>query len=159
MTTPFSRIPQFAVIVAGGSGNRMGAAVAKQFLPIAGVPVLIHTINRFLEYSPDIELILVLPEKDLPTWEDLCRQYHFQQPLQVVTGGTTRFQSVRNGLHAITAEEGLVAIHDGVRPFVPVQTIRESFAVAYQQGCAVAAVAPKDSIRMLAPPPRPRRGS
>ncbi len=142
-------LPQFAVIVAGGSGTRMGGDVPKQFLPVAGLPVLMHTLRRFHDHSPALTLILVLPGKDVPYWEELCRTYHFSVPVTVVTGGNTRFQSVKNGLGAIAAQEGLVAIHDGVRPLVPRATIDESFRVAYEKGCAVAAVALKDSIRAV----------
>ena len=144
-------LPQFAVIVAGGSGVRMGGDVPKQFLPVAGLPVLMHTLRRFHDYSPRLSIILVLPGKDVPYWEELCRQYGFTLPVTVVTGGNTRFQSVKNGLAAIAAEEGLVAIHDGVRPLVPQATIEESFRVADEKGCAVAAVALKDSIRSVSP--------
>ena len=147
----YTALPQFAVIVAGGSGVRMGGGVPKQFLPVAGLPILMHTLRRFHDYSPALSIILVLPGKDLPYWEELCRTYAFGAPVTVVKGGDTRFRSVQNGLAAIKAEEGLVAIHDGVRPLVPLATIDESFRVAYQQGCAVAAVALKDSIRVMAP--------
>jgi 2-C-methyl-D-erythritol 4-phosphate cytidylyltransferase len=143
-------LPQFAVIVAGGSGLRMGADLPKQFLPVAGLPIVMHTLNRFAEYSAALSIILVLPVKDIPFWEKLCRKHVFTLPVTVVPGGNTRFQSVKNGLDAITAEEGLVAIHDGVRPLVPVATIAESFRVAYSTGCAVAAVPLKDSIRSVA---------
>ncbi len=151
MTTPLDLTPQFAIIVAGGSGNRMGTSVPKQFLPVGGVPILMHTLTRFFEYSPAVQLILVLPQKDQSVWEKLCERHHFQLPLKIVAGGATRFQSVKQGLAAIEAAEGLVAIHDGVRPFVPVHTIRESFEVAYQGNGAVAAVALKDSIRLVTP--------
>jgi 2-C-methyl-D-erythritol 4-phosphate cytidylyltransferase len=145
----YNSLPQFAVIVAGGSGVRMGGGVAKQFLPVAGLPILMHTLRRFHDYSPAMSIILVLPGNDMPYWQELCRQYAFSVPVQVVTGGNTRFQSVKNGLAAVGAEEGLVAIHDGVRPLVPLATIDESFRVAHQKGCAVAAVALKDSIRVV----------
>ena len=145
----YQALPQFAVIVAGGSGTRMGGDVAKQFLPVAGLPVLMHTLRRFHGHSPALSIILVLPAKDVAYWEELCRQYAFAVPVTVVTGGNSRFQSVRNGLDAIGAEEGLVAIHDGVRPLVPPATIDESFRVAHHKGCAVAAVALKDSIRLV----------
>ena len=145
----YNALPTFAVIVAGGSGTRMGGDVPKQFLPVAGLPILMHTLRRFHDYSPALSIILVLPGKDVPYWEELCRTYGFSVPVTVVAGGSTRFQSVRNGLGAIAAEEGLVAIHDGVRPLVPLATIDESFRVAFEKGCAVAAVALKDSIRVV----------
>ncbi len=106
-----------------------------------------HTLQRFWEYADQIHLILVLPANDFALWDELCRQYAFDLPIQKVTGGTTRFQSVKNGLDTIVGKEGVVAVHDGVRPFVTVETIRQSFEVAQQKGCAVTAIALKDSIR------------
>jgi 2-C-methyl-D-erythritol 4-phosphate cytidylyltransferase len=147
----YNSLPQFAVIVAGGSGIRMGGGVPKQFLPVAGLPVLMHTLRRFHNYSPALSIILVLPGKDVAYWEELCRTYAFSVPVTVVAGGNTRFQSVKNGLGGIAAKEGLVAIHDGVRPLVPLSTIAQSFRVAYEKDCAVAAVALKDSIRLVKP--------
>jgi len=129
----------------------MGTDVPKQFLPVGGLPILMHTLRRFRAYSENLSVILVLPAKDLPYWDDLCQRYSFKLPFTLVTGGSSRFQSVSNGLAAITAAEGLVAIHDGVRPLVPVATIAESFRVAHEKGCAVAAVPLKDSIRSVEP--------
>jgi len=138
--------------VAGGSGSRMQTELPKQFLRLGNLPILMHTIRRFAEPSEGslfgTPTIVVLPERDFPTWERLCREHRFDVPVQVVAGGDTRFQSVRNGLQALSGD-GLVAIHDGVRPFVSSQIIEQSFAVAAQRGSAVAAVALKDSVRMV----------
>ena len=109
---------EHAIIVAGGKGTRLKSAVPKQFLELNGLPVLMHTINAFYRYAPDINVILVLPERDLDTWTALCKQYQFNQKVLIQTGGDTRFQSVRNGLKLIDNAEGLVAIHDGVRPLI-----------------------------------------
>jgi 2-C-methyl-D-erythritol 4-phosphate cytidylyltransferase len=142
----------YAIIVAGGTGSRMKSpGVPKQFLPIGGLPVLMHTIWQFYQFSASIKIIVVLPEKDIPIWQDLCLKYNFSPPLSIVSGGETRFQSVQNGLHTITETEGLVAIHDGVRPFVSLTTIGQSFEVAQKEGCAIAVVPLKDSIRQLSP--------
>lgn len=138
-----------AVLVAGGKGSRMGGSVSKQYLPIGGKPVLMHTLQRFHEADPTIFLILVLPEPDFPIWEKLCEEYQFTIPHQVIAGGNSRFQSVRNGLDALPFEDGLVAIHDGVRPFVNREVILESFAEAEKSGSAIAVVDLKDSIRKL----------
>jgi 2-C-methyl-D-erythritol 4-phosphate cytidylyltransferase len=127
----------------------MKTVLPKQFLPVGGRPVLMHTIGQFYQFSSSINIILVLPQKDIPVWENLCREYAFTLPYTVVAGGTTRFSSVQNGLHTIAGEEGLVAIHDGVRPFVSLQTIKLSFEVAQQAGCAIAVVPLKDSIRQI----------
>lgn len=140
---------KYVIIVAGGSGSRMQTALPKQFIKIGGLPVLMHTILRFYHFSAEISIILVLPEQQIITWSNLCKEYNFNIPVQVVAGGPTRFHSVQNGLLAIPGDEGLVAVHDGVRPFVSSETIRESFEVATQKGCAVAVVPLKDSIRTV----------
>lgn len=129
----------------------MGIHTPKQFLPIGGLPILMHTIRRFRSYAAHLQIILALPTEQIPVWAALCTQYRFDEPVAVVAGGKTRFQSVRNGLAHITAEEGLVAVHDGVRPFVTTDIIRNSFETAEQSGSAVTCVALKDSARLLHP--------
>lgn len=138
-----------AIIVAGGKGTRMGGSISKQYLPIGGKPVLMHTLSTFYEVDPSMKLILVIPELDFNFWEELCFQYQFKIPHVLVSGGSSRFQSVRKGLDSLTWEEGLVAIHDGVRPFVNKEVIANSFTEAQKSGSAVAVVALKDSIRKL----------
>ncbi|MBC6368119.1 2-C-methyl-D-erythritol 4-phosphate cytidylyltransferase [Algoriphagus sp. AK58] len=136
-----------AILVAGGRGTRMGAQISKQYLPIGGRPVLMHTLEAFFQADPNIQLVLVLPKDDFGFWRNLCEEYRFDLKHQVVAGGESRFQSVRNGLQAITFDKGLVAIHDGVRPFVNQEVIRESFAQAERTGSAIAVVTLKDSLR------------
>ena len=150
----------FAIIVAGGSGSRMKSDVSKQFLLLNGKPILQHTIERFLavkipksanpqaEISP-VQIILVLPARDLLIWQTLCEQHNFYPPVQTVVGGSSRFQSVRNGLQAIDVENGIVAVHDGVRPFVTPEIIQNSFETAARTGSAVTCVPVKDSIRVI----------
>ncbi len=138
-----------AILVAGGKGTRMGGPVSKQYLPIGGKPVLMHTLEAFSRYSPEIYLILVLPANDFTFWQKLCQEYQFTLPHQVIGGGASRFQSVKNGLNALPFDEGLVAIHDGVRPFVHSGVIRESFEEAGRSGSAIAVVPLKDSIRKV----------
>ncbi|RAI85839.1 2-C-methyl-D-erythritol 4-phosphate cytidylyltransferase [Algoriphagus yeomjeoni] len=138
-----------AILVAGGKGTRMGGPVAKQYMPVAGKPVLMRTLSVFHKVDPTIDLILVLPESDFLYWEDLCAQFKFKIPHRLVAGGNSRFQSVRNGLHSLSTDTKLVAIHDGVRPFVAESVISESFEVAEQAGSAIAVIALKDSIRKL----------
>lgn len=140
---------KFAIIVAGGSGTRMGSPISKQYLEIGGKPILMHTLEVFYKTLPEIDLILVIPEKDFGFWGELCQNYRFSVPHSVVRGGNSRFQSVKNGLDSIHLEEGIVAIHDGVRPFVNPEVIRESFEVAKKSGSAIAVVALKDSLRKL----------
>ncbi|MDE0560164.1 2-C-methyl-D-erythritol 4-phosphate cytidylyltransferase [Algoriphagus sp. NF] len=138
-----------AVLVAGGRGTRMGAPISKQYLPIAGLPILMHTLSVFHQVDSAIELILVIPKDDFAYWKELCLKFQFRIPHQLIAGGNSRFQSVKNGISAISFEEGLVAIHDGVRPFVNESVIQESFDKAAETGSAVAVVALKDSIRKL----------
>lgn len=140
---------RFAVIVAGGSGLRMGSDTPKQFLPIGNAPILMHTIKRFFTSNELVNVILVLPEEQMDRWHQLCEKYSFSIPHLIVSGGKNRFQSVRNGLNSIGVNEGLVAIHDGVRPFISKRIIEESFKVAHEKGNAVAAVELKDSIRLM----------
>ncbi|MDJ1468110.1 2-C-methyl-D-erythritol 4-phosphate cytidylyltransferase [Xanthocytophaga flava] len=140
---------EYVIIVAGGSGSRMRSDIPKQFLEVRGLPILMHTIRRFYEYSQHIQIVLVLPVEQLETWENLREKYTFTIDVKVVIGGKTRFQSVRNGLQIIDNLESMVAIHDGVRPFVPIGVIQRSFQVAKEKGSAVAAVSLKDSIRQV----------
>ncbi|HPT22018.1 MAG TPA: 2-C-methyl-D-erythritol 4-phosphate cytidylyltransferase, partial [Bacteroidales bacterium] len=138
----------YAIIVAGGSGKRMGAEVPKQFLELAGRPVLMHTIERFKLFNDAIEIITVLPENQLRHWIELQKKYSFTIPHTLVKGGSSRFFSVRNGLKFISSP-GLVAIHDGVRPFVSIDTIKRCFETAEKLGNAIPVVSPFDSFRIL----------
>lgn len=127
----------------------MKSAVPKQFLLLNGKPVLQHTIERFLAFSDALTLILVLPQRDMATWAALCDKHSFYPAIQTVAGGQTRFQSVKNGLRAIKATDGLVAVHDGVRPFVSAEVIQNSFETAALTGSAVVCVPAKDSVRLV----------
>ena len=138
----------YVVIVAGGSGKRMGAEIPKQFLELVGKPVLMHTIERFKAFNEAIEIITVLPENQLRYWYELQKKYSFTVPQTLVKGGSTRFYSVRNGLKFVNVP-GLVAIHDGVRPFVSVDTIKRCFETAEKLGNAIPVISLSDSIRML----------
>lgn len=140
---------RYAVIVAGGSGSRMGTDTPKQFLPIGNAPILMHTIKRFFTSAEQVNIVLVLPEEQVERWHQLCQKYSFSIPHLIVFGGKTRFQSVRNGLNSIGDSDGLVAIHDGVRPFISKRIIEEAFHTAKEKGNAVASVQMKDSIRLL----------
>jgi 2-C-methyl-D-erythritol 4-phosphate cytidylyltransferase len=138
----------YVVIVAGGSGKRMGAEIPKQFLELAGKPVLMHTIERFKAFNETIEIITVLPENQLRHWCELQNKYSFSVPQTLVKGGSVRFYSVRNGLKFVNVP-GIVAIHDGVRPFVSVDTIKRCFEEAEKSGNAIPVISPADSLRML----------
>jgi 2-C-methyl-D-erythritol 4-phosphate cytidylyltransferase len=138
---------EYVVIVAGGSGSRMKSEIPKQFLPIKGLPVLMHTIKAFYDYNKSIKIIVVLPASDLKIWEELCEVYNFSLPLKIAVGGKTRFQSVKNGLDMINTD-GVVAIHDGVRPLVNTEIISASFQIASLHGSAISAVRLTESIRV-----------
>ena len=138
----------YVVIVAGGKGLRMGGEKPKQFQDLKGRPVLMHTLERFREALPDGKLILVLPESWMTMWRDLCRRHAFSVDHELVKGGDTRFHSVKNGLDAIRGEEGVVAVHDGVRPFVAVDVIRECVKQALTGACVVPVIAPVESVRL-----------
>lgn len=133
------------IIVAGGSGSRMNQALPKQFTLIHKVPVLVYTIRAFLLFDSSIHIVLVLPQSHLDTWEAIRNEYLGNVPIEVVIGGSTRYQSVENGLSRIT--EGLVAIHDAVRPCVSQQCISATFHSANLHGSGIPCVALKDSIR------------
>ena len=112
-----------AIIFAGGSGVRMGAGIPKQFLEIGGKPILRHTIERFQAFDPKTEIILVLPDAQKDWWRNYCRTTGFLERYTMVSGGITRFHSVQNAL-AYVKDEGVVAIHDGVRPLVSADLVR-----------------------------------
>lgn len=136
---------RYAIIVAGGRGLRMGGELPKQFLPLCGKPVLMRTLELFEgEVS---QIILVLPEDHIPFWEELCERYHFTLPHTVALGGETRFHSVRSGLSHLP-QEGLVAVHDGVRPLVSSALIRRSFEEAERSGAALPTCPVTDSLRL-----------
>jgi 2-C-methyl-D-erythritol 4-phosphate cytidylyltransferase len=136
-----------ALIVAGGKGTRIKSVLPKQFIELNGKPILLHTIEAFLRYSDKIKIVLVLPEDDFEIWNDISKKFNFTYPIILQKGGETRFQSVKNGLSKIEGE-GLVAIHDGVRPLVSEDIIGASFRLAAVHQSAVAAVRLKESIRM-----------
>jgi len=138
----------YVVIVAGGTGKRMGVDIPKQFLELAGKPVLMHTIEKFRNFDSSIEIITVLPENQLRYWNDLQKRYSFDIPHTLVKGGRHRFISVRHGLEFVS-EQGLVAIHDGVRPLVSLETIRRCFEAAAQYGNAIPVISVNDSVRLV----------
>ncbi|HEX2967997.1 MAG TPA: 2-C-methyl-D-erythritol 4-phosphate cytidylyltransferase [Bacteroidales bacterium] len=138
----------YALIVAGGSGKRMGSEIPKQFLELGGRPLLMHTIERFSQYNPDIEFITVLPENQIRRWIELQKKYDFKIIQTMVKGGESRFHSVKNGLEFVDIP-GLVAIHDGVRPFVSIDTIKRCFDTAALLGNAVPVIPPSDTLRLM----------
>lgn len=136
------------IIVAGGSGKRMGGPIPKQFLLLKGKPLLCWTIEAFHRYDPAMPIIVVLPEQHIPIWKALCIGHHFHVPHETVAGGEERFHSVRNGL-ALVKHDGLVAVHDGVRPLVSVELIDRCFRAAEAHGAAIPVVPIHSSVREL----------
>ncbi|WP_439585800.1 2-C-methyl-D-erythritol 4-phosphate cytidylyltransferase [Dyadobacter bucti] len=140
---------EYAIIVAGGSGSRMKSEIPKQFLKVNGLPVLAHTIRAFRNYSHDLNIIVVLPKDQFFAWHELCELHTFKEKYDLISGGETRFHSVRNGLKSITASSGLVAVHDGVRPVISREIIQDCFMKAAEHGTAIVSVRLKDSIRNI----------
>lgn len=139
---------KFALIVAGGSGTRMQSTLPKQFLPVLGKPVLMHTIRVFHQFDPNMEIIVVLPKSQFETWNKLCKQFNFSISVTLVQGGDTRFASVKNGLKQIN-ENGIVFIHDGVRPLVSEQTLNNCLETALEKGNALPVVPVSESVRFV----------
>lgn len=140
----------YIIIVAGGKGLRMGGDVPKQFLPIGGKPVLMHTLQRFRDYSEELQIILVLPREQQEYWKDLCKEYGFTVEHRVADGGATRFHSVQNGLALIPDDaQGVVGVHDGVRPFVSLDVIARCYETARQTGTAIPVVPVVETLRHI----------
>lgn len=137
---------KFALIVAGGSGNRMKNIVPKQFIELNSRPVLMHTFDVFCNYDSQIEFILVLPKNQINFWKRLCERHNFKTKHNLAFGGKTRFHSVKNGLDLIE-EEGIVFIHDGVRPTVSVQTIQNCYNTTIEKGNALPVIPVNESVR------------
>ncbi|ARS39504.1 2-C-methyl-D-erythritol 4-phosphate cytidylyltransferase [Sphingobacteriaceae bacterium GW460-11-11-14-LB5] len=138
----------YAIIVAGGSGNRMQTETPKQFLLLKNLPVLMHTIKAFAQSDTQPKILLVLNKDQQAYWFRLCEEFNFHVPHQVIDGGTERFHSVKNAIHAIE-EESYVAIHDAVRPLVSKSLIDNCFKAAELQGNVITAVQSSDSVRLL----------
>lgn len=136
------------IIVAGGSGKRMGTNVPKQFLLLKSKPVLMHTISCFYCYNNEIDIVVVLPKEHISVWQQLCVEHNFNIKHQIAEGGTERFYSVKNGLEKIT-HKGVVAIHDGVRPLVSKETIARSFNKASETGAAIPVMPVIETLRKI----------
>ena len=140
----------YVIIVAGGKGLRMGSDIPKQFMNLGGKPILMRTIDCFRQYSHNIRIILVLPEAHQRYWQELCAEYHFDTPHEVVCGGETRFHSVSNGLAAIPDDTtGVVGVHDGVRPFVNPDMIKRLYDAAQEKGAAIPVTPVIETLRSV----------
>ena len=140
----------YIIIVAGGKGLRMGSDIPKQFLPIGGKPVLMRTLERFRAYSSALHIILVLPEAQQDYWRQLCEEYHFDVEHQIANGGQTRFHSVQNGLALVSDDaEGVVGVHDGVRPFPSIEVIRNCYETAREKKAVIPVIPVVETVRHL----------
>jgi len=140
----------YIIIVAGGKGLRMGSDIPKQFLPIGGKPVLMRTLERFREYSPTLQIILVLPQAQQEYWNQLCKDYNFEVEYVLADGGETRFHSVQNGLAKIPDDaEGVVGVHDGVRPFPSIDVIRNCYETARTAKAVIPVISVVETVRHL----------
>ncbi|KAA6309081.1 2-C-methyl-D-erythritol 4-phosphate cytidylyltransferase, partial [termite gut metagenome] len=139
---------KYALIVAGGKGLRMGSKLPKQFLPIGKKAVLMYTIEAFYTYDSEVKIILVLPEEQQSLWKQLCDDACFAIPHTVVSGGETRYQSVKNGL-ALIKENGLVGVHDGVRPLVSPEVIARCYKEAESKKAVIPVIDIIETVRKV----------
>ena len=157
----------YVIIVAGGKGLRMGSDIPKQFLPIGGRPVLMRTLERFRQYSPTLQIILVLPKAQQEYWKALCQEYNFPLPQTtpipqkrggesvacsylLADGGETRFHSVQHGLALIPDDaEGVVGVHDGVRPFPSIDVIHNCYETAREKKAVIPVIPVVETVRHL----------
>ena len=140
----------YVIIVAGGKGLRMGSDVPKQFLPIGGKPVLMRTIERFREYAENLQIILVLPKTQQDYWQQLCKEHDFQVEYLLTDGGETRFHSVQHGLALIPDDaEGVVGVHDGVRPFPSIEVIHRCYETARTAKAVIPVIPVVETVRHL----------
>jgi 2-C-methyl-D-erythritol 4-phosphate cytidylyltransferase len=147
----------YIIIVAGGKGLRMGTDIPKQFLPIGGKPVLMRTLERFREYSKELQMILVLPKAQQDYWHQLCEEYHFNVEYMLADGGETRFHSVQNGLALVPDDaEGVVGVHDGVRPFPSVDVIRNCYKAAQEKKAVIPVIPVVETLRHITEGTKPR---
>jgi len=143
-------VRDYIIVVAGGKGLRMGSDIPKQFLPIGGKPVLMRTLERFREYSDDLQIILVLPESQQEYWQELCKKYDFKVKYLLANGGQTRFHSVQNGLAMVPDDaEGVVGVHDGVRPFPSIGVIRNCYETARIAKAVIPVIPVVETVRHL----------
>jgi len=140
---------KYVLILAGGMGQRMNMDIPKQFIPVLGKPVLMHTINKFREYDPKLQIVVIIPKEHIPLWKDLCTEFAFNIEHQIVTGGKQRFYSVKNGLSRVP-DDALVLIHDGVRPLVSTETIDRVAQMAEEKGNAIPYIDIVHSVRKVA---------
>lgn len=148
MFSYFCSMKKYAVIVAGGSGSRMGSELPKQFMTLRGKPIIYYSVNAFLDAYDDIQIIVVVPEAYMDKAKKLVKGFFNGVHISLVIGGDTRFQSVKNGLTEV-AEESIVFVHDGVRCLLTTDLIHRCYDTAFASGSAIPVIPSKDSVRLL----------
>ncbi len=137
------------VVVAGGTGTRMNSSLAKQFMLVAGKPIMAHTLEVFRDFDREAQIVVVLHHSLFDTWKAICQEYQIDVPHQLVEGGAERFHSVKNGLDALDSDVSIVGVHDAVRPLVSRETIERCFSKAAEHGAAIPVTPVTDTIRQL----------
>ena len=141
---------RYIIVVAGGKGTRMGGDIPKQFQLLAGKPLLMVTLEHLHALDSALQIILVLPQEHIELWKSLCKEYAFEVPMMLATGGTTRFHSVQNGLALVDdIDDALVGVHDGVRPFVSQRVYDDAYREALISGAAIPMIEIHDSLRHI----------
>lgn len=148
MEKTLADIQKTLIVVAGGKGERMQSKLPKQFIELMGKPILMHTLEVFYGYDSEMQIVLVLPESQFDYWNELCEKHAFAVPHRIAAGGSTRFQSVCNGL-SLAPDEGLIAVHDGVRPLVATSTIHACLAEAATSHAAIPVTEVVESLREI----------
>jgi 2-C-methyl-D-erythritol 4-phosphate cytidylyltransferase len=141
-------VKKYAIIVAGGTGTRMGGKIPKQFMLLKGKPVLYYSLKAFLEAYEDLQIILLLPVDHTDMGQEIIDAYFDKDRVRITAGGDTRFQSVKNGL-ALIEEESIIFVHDGVRCLLTKDLIHRCYAQAVETGTAIPAISSRDSIRLV----------
>lgn len=150
MNSSSHQFTHYLIIVAGGKGLRMGGDIPKQFLPLCGKPVLMHTIERFRAWNAELKIILVLPRDQHHYWQRLCKEYHFEVEYMLADGGETRFHSVQSGLSLIPDDaQGVVGVHDGVRPLVSEEVISRCYEAAKVHEAVVPVTSVVETLRQI----------
>ena len=139
---------KYLILVAGGSGTRMGGNIPKQFMEINGRSILHHSLSRFVSAVPDIRVLTVLSDEWKQPWTEYCYRHNLTVPQKLVTGGITRFHSVKNALEKVP-DGAVVAVHDGVRPLVRGEVLRRIFSAAETSPAVIPVIPSVDTLRVV----------
>ncbi len=141
---------QYVIILAGGTGSRMKSDIPKQFIELQGAPIIIHSLKRFINYNLNIQIIICVHKNYKSHLENILQKFNLEtKNIQIVFGGDTRFQSVKNGLNLIQDLDAVVGIHDSARPFVSLKTIQNCFETAAIKGNAIPCISINESLRKI----------